>query len=493
MTTGSQQNHGLTRAILFGIMSFIVCAVCVHAAEPTSQADTDSRKGKSTPAPASVEPSSSEASSITPSPKEAAPTKKETPAPSVSLASTKATTATTSKTTPAEPLAPVPPVMSRELAEDLINACTSYLVGVCNEDGSFIYRTSLDPSKTPKPAYNELRHAGTIYALTCSYRRKPDEAVKAAILRSTAYFRTTFVKPLINRPGTLAVMTGEGADNIPCAKLGGAGLGLVALVSVEQLFPETIPMDDLRGLGKFILFMMQPDGKFFSKHYPTHGTMSVWGSLYYPGEAILGMVLLSQMDKDTIWSESAVRGLEYLAASRINRNKVEADHWALLATESLFRHAKKSLSEETQQRLALHAQQIAHSIVAEKFIAQRQGASLGAYDVGGRTCPVSTRMEGLQAFLAMKTCQDAAFVHAVEETVSHGMTFLRVLVRRESPMRGAVPRAYRRLAPTPENKSHNIRMNEVRIDYVQHALCALIQYDHALEEASASHAVTPTK
>ena len=67
----------------------------------------------------------------------------------------------------------------------------------------------------------------------------------------------------------------------------------------------------------------------------------------------------------------------------------------------------------------------------------------------------------------------------IDSTVHRGIAFLLNAQIKEGPFAGAFPPAVGRLNQnTPEAKEFNNRATEVRIDYVQHALSAMIQYLH---------------
>ena len=79
------------------------------------------------------------------------------------------------------------------------------------------------------------------------------------------------------------------------AKLGGTGLGLVALLSLENIQPGFTPLADLQALGRFTVYMQKEDGSFYSKYIPSAGgRWDEWQSLFYPGEAALGLLMLYQ-------------------------------------------------------------------------------------------------------------------------------------------------------------------------------------------------------
>jgi hypothetical protein len=58
------------------------------------------------------------------------------------------------------------------------------------------------------------------------------------------------------------------------AKLGGAGLGLVALVRLAKMQPGAVPIDEGRRLGQFVAFLQRGDGSFYSKYIPSNPTLT---------------------------------------------------------------------------------------------------------------------------------------------------------------------------------------------------------------------------
>ena len=120
---------------------------------------------------------------------------------------------------------PVPAVRvpTAELAA-AIDRSGHYLAGLCDERGQFTYRTNLDPGIEPEPAYNELRHAGAVYALAQYCQRSPDPAVRDAMRRGAQFLRREFLGPVAGNAQMLAAwLTPElaGDDQPRQAKLVG--------------------------------------------------------------------------------------------------------------------------------------------------------------------------------------------------------------------------------------------------------------------------------
>ena len=371
-----------------------------------------------------------------------------------------------------------------------IDAAADYMVGHCDEHGQFTYLAYLDPKVEVDDEYNVIRHAGAIYALAAAHRRSPSPDKLEAMQRSVAFLRRETLGPVPGRPDMLAVYSPpdiEGTNRPLQAKLGGAGLGLVALLSVEQIEPGSIPLEELRALGRFVLFMQKPDGSFFADYYPdARGRDPDAISLYYPGEAALGLLMLYEKDPQSDWLHAAARAIAYLARSRRGAAQVEADHWALLATARLWPlrdECSPPLPPETLQR---HAVQICRQILDTRDAISGPIRETGCLTPDGRTCPTATRVEGLAAALTFLPDDEATLRDDIRRTIARAAGFLISSQIRQGPHAGGIPGAVevsRESASTRDRVSHS---TEIRIDYVQHALSALIQWEELAAAADRS-------
>jgi hypothetical protein len=307
---------------------------------------------------------------------------------------------------------------------------------------------------------------------------------QSALRRATAFLKESAIAPLPGKKDLLAVWSHPEIthSNKPLqAKLGGTGLGLVALLSVEKRMPGTTPIEYLRKMGNFLLYMQKYDGSFYSKYIPEKGGRDdSWTSLYYPGEAALGLLMLYEKDPSSIWLQAAANSIAYLARKREGKKSVEADHWALLATAKLLPlcdHIPQSLSKPTIER---HAAQICKSILNGKPDNYDIAQSYGSFTEDGRTTPTAIRLEGLLAALGFLSTDYINLRKQMIAAIDQGMQFLLRSQIQSGEYAGGIPRAIQRL---PEDhpqfkKSFNRRATEVRIDYVQHTLSAMLQYAH---------------
>jgi hypothetical protein len=380
---------------------------------------------------------------------------------------------------PRRPQAGQPP--SEEDLRGAIEAAGGYLVRATGPDGGFLYRTDLDPTFEPEPSYNILRHAGAVYSLGMYYGWAPEDKTRRAMERATRYLRECCVDEVPGQQGLLAVwsppeivLTGKPLQ----AKLGGTGLGLVALAGMEGVGRGSTPATELAALGRFLTFMQKPDGSFYSKYFPDQGRDDSWTSLYYPGEAALGLVMLAEHEGSRGWLEAAARALGYLAKSREGQSTLPADHWALLATERLLQVDDVESLGVSRQQLVDHAVRICRSILAERPGGEGSRSYSGALTPDSRTTPTSTRLEGLLAALTFLPSDEAELRREMETAIHQGIAFLVRAQVRSGELDGAIPRA---VGPSRPRGSRRLpfvdpRASEVRIDYVQHALSAMIRY-----------------
>ena len=214
--------------------------------------------------------------------------------------------------------------------EKAILLSNDYLLKNIKPDGQFIYERNLNPEVAIKENYNVLRHCGTIYAMGMQNDYKPSKSMKLAISKSVEFARNKFLGPIQQDSKKMAMWSTpeyEKKLNENQAKLGGAGLGIVALSQAYRLNPEEHVLKEMKALGNFICFMQKNDGSFYSKYIPGKGGKSdEFKSLYYPGKAILGLITSYEFDKSDQWLDAAIHGISYLANLRKDLQEIPGDH-----------------------------------------------------------------------------------------------------------------------------------------------------------------------
>jgi hypothetical protein len=233
--------------------------------------------------------------------------------------------------------------------------------------------------------------------------------------------------------------------------------------------------------------MQKPDGSFYSKYFAEQGRDDSWTSLYYPGEASLGAILLYELDGARQWLQVASRGLAYLARQEAFENPPLPDHWMLIAMARLMPHYDRSACPAPRSRLLQHARRTCLGIMAEQ--APRRGDPLldGSFGEDGRTAPTATRLEGLLAARDFLPWEDRSFRKQLDMSIEDGIRFLLRCQVLKGPHAGAVPMAQGPLPGGDERtRRFNARAQRVRIDYVQHALCAIAEYERQFRDGAAA-------
>ncbi len=361
-----------------------------------------------------------------------------------------------------------------------IELSIAYLERSCQPDGQFIYL--LDPlTGKQSGTYNVVRHAGAIYSLAFFNRLHPDRNALPAMVRAGNFLRRNY---LGNDPsGRMRIVWPAplGAKPADHASLGATGLGLVALSETERANPNTIPYSDMEGMARFLVFQQKNDGSFFMEYGVTSGPLegqNKLSNLYFPGEAILGLLSLYEVDHQKQWLVAAGKGLAYLAKSRAGQKAVPPDHWALIATAKFLPHYDQSECPATRGELQHHTIQVVNAFLERLAPGLTADPALdGSVDGQGRTTPTATSLEGLLAALESAPGAEypAELTGAMRNTVYRGIGFLlRAQIQSGSyagGMPGRIIGSNARSIPADANAAH------IRIDYVQHALCAFLRFE----------------
>ncbi len=363
-----------------------------------------------------------------------------------------------------------------------IQIATDYMVRATDAQGLFLYTINMNQEVRVKLSYNMLRHAGAIYAMCTAYENNPNVELRNAILRTGSFLQDSTIYALPDEPTIMAVWSDSkivGGKNPISAKLGGTGLGLIALTSIERIQPGFTPVPMLEGLGDFIVYSQKSDGSYYSKYIPSEGgRMDNWTSLYYPGEAALGLMMLYEIDKNDKWIKPAAKTLEYLAKSREGYASVPADHWAMMATEKLMELPQEKLPISKDILLA-HGVQICKSIFTTQIQDSSRAKFYGGFNSDGRVTPTSTRLEGLIAARSFIP-YDHYISDRLDKAINLGITFLLNAQIKDGFYSGGFPRAVKlKKEYLPKAKNFNKLATEIRIDYVQHALSAMIKYKNS--------------
>ena len=371
--------------------------------------------------------------------------------------------------------------LTPQTVESAAEAASGYLVRKLDADGRFEYAIHLDGLPL-KEDYNVLRHAGTVYGLSLYHELTGAAESREVILRATRYLLRRHVRPLVQHPELQAVLSLPGEEiqgTNAQAKLGGSALGLIALIKARQLDADVVSLTVLREVGDFLLFMQEESGHFRSIYQQTDQFLDGFESVFYPGEAILALTLLYEVDSDLRWLDAALKGIAYLEKSRqgVPVGQLPSDHWLLIASEAALRHyAAAQTPPIPRERIVKHALALGTKMMHEQRRISLLPGMQGSFVSDGEITSSSTRLEGLVALYNLLP-MDHHDRPRILESIEAGLGFVLRAQVQSGEGQGGFTRAFRKRLPLNRKiRDANRHQAEIRIDYVQHALSALVGY-----------------
>ncbi len=335
-----------------------------------------------------------------------------------------------------------------------------YLKRSVRPEGSFTYIYRPDEDEVPK-AYNILRHAGTVYSMLELYEVTGDPELLQSTKRAIDYLIKS-IKPCQIGSETLACVV-EGS----IVKLGGNALAVVALAKYIGITNEKDYMPMLLRLARWIQKSQRENGQFFPhiQSYPG-GEASDIVSQYYPGEAILALMRIYELNGDESFLDSAERGAQYLINVRdknLADSELNHDHWLLYGLNELYRHKPKPLYLN-------HSMRIAKAMIQSQNRDPQYPDWFGGYYRPPRSTPTAVRSEGLYAaYQLARDFGDPNEAQQILESLENGIRFqLQTQFRPESVL-------YLKKPQRALGGFHSSLTNfEIRNDYVQHNISSIL-------------------
>ncbi len=333
-----------------------------------------------------------------------------------------------------------------------------YLVRSLDAEGRFAY-SYLPKTDVSKRSYNILRHAGTTYSLLEMHQVVADGGYLEAAERALSYLRRHIQECAIDPQLACVVEDGE-------VKLGGNGLALLAFEKHIELTGQTTDLPLVQRLGAYLLAEQDASTRQFLVHKRLHpsGRATPFVSQYYPGEALLALVRHPEADRR--WIEAALRGARWLISVRdrgLEIGQLAHDHWLLYALNEIHQQRPEPLLVE-------HAAKITQAIVSGQNRRPHYADWHGSFYVPPRSTPTATRAEGLgAAYPLLLRGGRVEEAEAALEAMRYAVQFqLRTRFDEVSslylPTRPRVRGGFRR----------SLDNYEIRIDYVQHNISALL-------------------
>lgn len=319
---------------------------------------------------------------------------------------------------------------------EVAHAGARCLANLVQRNGSFKYRYDSD-SDTLLTGYNVLRHAGAVWAMLDVNRDVSDQKIFASCGQAAHYLLDTYLR--FFRSYAHVCICEENT-----IKLGGNALSTLALVSLFERTQNHFLLAIAEQLAQFMLDQRLENGSLVHKRYFQSGKISNFQSMYYTGEALFALLAVYRLTQEKHWYEAALEIEQELAPK--DYGVEEQSHWMLYFLELLSHHETSSLGY-------LHAEKIAIHILDHPD-----------YLSWERSTPIACRTEGLLAFLRMKrpdTVDDQTLRERCLEQVKFNL-------KRQMDFRlpdGSFVRG-----------GNDRRMNEVRIDYIQHNISSFLHF-----------------
>lgn len=369
---------------------------------------------------------------------------------------------------------------------NFLQAAGSYFKKHQFDSGRFEYLLNTSDKLSGKDIYNVVRHAGVVYALALYAQHTGDNQFSEVLQKASQYLWDVNIKAVDNT-GHLAVWSVPGenfyVDSFGKAKLGSTGLALAGMIVEERIGGEALPLDKLQKLGEFLLYMQLEDGGFYASYHEKAGRVEPKKYQYYPGEAALGLCALYERDPQTKWLEGAIKAVNLPANNLEEMEKKAIDHWDLIAIAKIFDLLKaegKDLS--SYNHLMVYSRRLVERLLAEWDSSTVKGSFMSDYG----TTPTATRIEGLTA-IAPYLKVDGTLLEPTLTVIREACHFLINSQLKEGPYQGGIPMAVKKKEYENSKESrfaidtYNKHAAEIRIDYVQHAMCALLGYDRLLQ------------
>ncbi len=366
--------------------------------------------------------------------------------------------------------------IDRDELEASIRGAARYLTKAVSRDGRFDYIYQPELNKQVDD-YNLVRHYGTIIALLEAYQELKDPDLLAAAKRAFGY-------------GELSVgQWVQGGEKVPCVidarivSLGANALAAVSYAKYVEVTGDKKELDRLRGFGRALIASMREDGSFVHYQRFPDGLVLTDECEFFPGEAVLALLRINQVDPNPQWVDAAERAAKHLILVRdkdATLLKLPHDHWLLYSLNELYRVRKKELYMG-------HELKLAEAVWRTQQRAPKYTDWMGGYSTPPGSTPAAVRTEGLMA--AYRLFRDHGrrddATDALEAVV-YGVAFqLQCQFRGDNAMYFQDP--VRCLGAFRESlTSANIRM-----DFVQHHLLGILNLYRVMKEEGITSLALP--
>jgi len=356
-----------------------------------------------------------------------------------------------------------------------IEEAMRYIENHIDQQGRFVYQTNLQEKAAIDPDdYNMLRHMGTVYAMGQVQKTLGGSAQDQLIRRACQYVRTCCLDafppseiPAVGMVSDPAISDSRAGRRI---KLGGNGLALLGFLAAQRQDEQFMAPDTLTMIARSIRAMQLEDGSFKSLYSLRHQRYSDFNSLFYPGEAMLGLIQLYRYDQNEAWLDIVVSGLRAIALQRqeLSIEELPTDHWILIATAELLEEVPERYYAADKQMFLGHARRIALKMLQTLDLGDRGIARRGSFDRSKSATVTGTRLEGMLAMAPHLSAYDPQLEEVLRMAIHLGLHYVAGAQVQTGPLRGGVTgvsQAIYGIRQKPDRSD-----TQIQIDHVQHVM-----------------------
>ena len=347
-----------------------------------------------------------------------------------------------------------PAELSSEELRRRIGLAADHLAGLVDEHGRYAYLYDPVHDREVDDDYSVIRHAGATHSLFEGYEELKNPAVLAAGLRALDWLD----RHLTADQDRLLLADEDNAYGA----IGGTGLALVAFAKHAAVTRDSKYLPRLQAMGRFLVKQLGPDGHFLPYQAPTGPKLELHEVLYYPGEAMLGLMRLYALDPRKEWLEAVERAAAYrLATPYTPKSDAWRDYWYALTLAELHRTTKDA-------RWSSRAAFIATGIMGDQDDDEEDLAGSASFTMMPGASGLSTALEALTTEIAL-----ARFA-GVDDAVMmvHARRAATLIAAEQHDAEGSFS------FPNPKKALGGIRgdpwSHVVRIDLAQHAMMAFL-------------------
>jgi len=387
---------------------------------------------------------------------------------------------------------PMPVELSRSQIEETMMKSIYWMAENMKEDGRFLYYydpvsdSELDfqhPTQTDPLYYNILRHSGGTITLLLGYEYKKDMKLRQAAQRSIEFFLTTLKEEIINGEYVCYPFYNRKA------KLGGAGIGLVALMHWYRLTKDEIYRKYADGLVRHILRQIVPSGEMIGYYiHPkynngeplealTEEQLRELFSFYYPGEALLGLAMYDSLYGDLSdefrikLRRSSRKALDFLVLERPEKytelfEPLPSDGWLMQAIEA-WDDVEEVVSEYHREFVYSDAKKMREHMYTPENTTQFDYVGGFFYRYGDHVYHDASRCEGMIA------AYNLAKKHSMKYFASNLFNAMLMSAKGLQYTYNSPQSTYAHRYPEKSIGSFRFKLTRqwVRVDSVQHTAC----------------------